>query len=123
MKKEVLGILTLEIAEEFNLIEHKGKKIVIYDDRKNYIAKHKNEYKTENSFKKTISNLSLIITAPDFVYYNESINGLEYFKLIDEDVLVAVRVMNSKELKVRSVYPVSKTKIENRKNKINKGNS
>ncbi|QVK19780.1 hypothetical protein KHQ81_15575 (plasmid) [Mycoplasmatota bacterium] len=118
MKKELLGVLTEKIAKKFNLEEHSGKNIVIYDDKKIYIEKHKDEYKDEESYNNTVNNLSSIITSADFVYYNESTLGLEFFKYIDEDVLVAIRVANAKELKVRSVYPVSKTKIQNRKKKL-----
>lgn len=33
--------------------------------------------------------------------------GLEYFKNVRENILVAVRVKPGRELKVKSVYPVS----------------
>lgn len=69
--KEVLGILTEEIARKFQLDKHKGKKIVIYEDRKKYIEKHKDEYSSIDSFNKTVNNLSTIITTPDYVFYNE----------------------------------------------------
>lgn len=43
--------------------------------------------------------------------------GLEYYKQLKSDILVAVRVNNGKELKVKSVYPVKRSKVENRKKK------
>ena len=54
---------------------------------------------------------------PDYVFYDKSKKGLEFYKKINSNILVAVRVDNGKELKVKSVYPIKETKIENRKKK------
>lgn len=43
--------------------------------------------------------------------------GLEFFKNIRGNILVAVRISPANELKVRSFYPVTQTKIDNRKKK------
>ena len=70
------------------------------------------DYKTveDNSLEKIISN-------PDYVFYDKSKKRLEYYKRLKSDILVAVRVNNGKELKVKSVYPVKRSKVENRKKK------
>ena len=64
-----------------------------------------------------MTNLESIIERPDYVYYDVDKKGLEYYKNIKENVLVAVRISSGNELKVKSVYPVTETKIENRKKK------
>lgn len=64
-----------------------------------------------------MANLEKIIKDPDYVYYDVNKKGLEYYKNIKENTLVAIRISNGNELKVRSVYPVTETKIKNRKKK------
>ena len=110
--KKVLGKVSKEIAENWNIDEHKNKKIVIYEEAiKHSMERHIDDYYyVMNSLEKIINN-------PDYVFYDKSKKGLEYYKQLKSDILVAVRVNNSKELKVKSVYPVKKSKIENRKKK------
>ena len=64
-----------------------------------------------------MNSLEKIINNPDYVFHDKSKKGLEYYKQLKSDILVAVRVNNGKELKVKSVYPVKRSKVENRKKK------
>lgn len=66
-----------------------------------------------------MDSLEDIINSPDYVFYDKSKAGLEYYKNVKGNILVAIRVKPGKELKVKSVYPVEPIKIENRKRKEN----
>lgn len=108
--KRVLGKVSKKIVENCNINEQKN---VIYEETiKHSMERYIDDYKTveDNSLEKIISN-------PDYVFYDKSKKRLEYYKRLKSDILVAVRVNNGKELKVKSVYPVKRSKVENRKKK------
>lgn len=116
--KRVLGEVTKEIADNWDIKEYRNKKIVIYPDKKEHAKeKHINDYEKEEDYYYVMDSLETIINSPDYVFYDKSKQGLEYYKEVKVNVLVAVRVVPGNELKVKSVYPVEKTKIENRKKK------
>ena len=118
--KQILGKINQDIIDKWYLQEHKEKNIVFYSDRKDHCEEHKEQYDSEKDFNYVMSNLKNIIRYPDYVYYDVNKKGLEYYKSVKGNVLVAVRISSGNELKVRSVYPVSKAKIENRKKKESK---
>ena len=108
--KRALGKVSKKIVENCNINEQKN---VIYEETiKHSMERYIDDYKTveDNSLEKIISN-------PDYVFYDKSKKRLEYYKRLKSDILVAVRVNNGKELKVKSVYPVKRSKVENRKKK------
>lgn len=115
--KQILGEISPKIIKKWNLEKYKGKKIVFYSDRKKHCEEHITQYDKEEDFYYTIANLEKIINKPDYVYYDVDKKGLEYYKNIRGNILVAVRISPGNELKVRSIYPVTPTKIENRKKK------
>ena len=120
MKVKYLGILTESIADYWNISEHKNKPILVFEDRINHVIdNHLKDFGSKKTIKKIYDNLKNIISKPDYVFYNESSKGLEYYKKIDENICVVVRINYGKVLKVRSWYPVKNTKIENRKKKEN----
>ena len=116
--KRVLGEITKDVVEQWGLKEHQGKKIVMYYDRReHYKQRHLKDFENESNYYFVMDSLEEIIKSPDYVFYNEITLGLEYYKKLNENILIAVRISDGKELKVRSVYPVSQNKIENRKKK------
>ena len=116
--KRVLGKVSKEIAENWDINEHKNKKIVIYEEAiKHSMERHIDDYETIEDYYYVMNSLEKIINNPDYVFYDKSKKGLEYYKQLKSDILVAVRVNNGKELKVKSVYPVKRSKVENRKKK------
>ena len=60
-----------------------------------------------------MSNIDLIIKETLFVYYDKSRNSLLYFKEIDENVCVVVKLTLRKNIDCyfATVYPISKNKI------------
>lgn len=118
--KRILGEVSNEVIDTWNLPEYKNKKIVMYPDAKEHSKEaHIKDYNTEDDYYFVMDSLENIIKYPDYVFYDKSKKGLEYFKNVRGNILVAVRVKPGRELKVKSVYPVSQEKIENRKRKEN----
>jgi len=116
-----IGILKPEIAKYWSLDEHANKPIVIYNDRKQHIIdRHLKDFGSIEKIDECWNKLSKIINKPDNVFYNEKTKGLEYYKKIDEEIVVAVRINFSKVLKIRSFYPANKGKLKNRKKKERK---
>lgn len=60
------------------------------------------------------SKLDLIIKKPDKTFYNEKTNGLEFYKKINDIIIVAIRINIGSTLKIRSFYPANKNKLNNR---------
>ena len=116
--KRILGQINNEIIEQWELYEHKNKKIVMYPEAKAHSKdRHINDYPSIEDYYIVMDSLEKIIQNPDYVFYDKSKKGLEFYKKIKSNILVADRVDDGKELKVKSVYPVENTKIENRKKK------
>lgn len=119
--KRILGKINLDIIKKWELYEHKNKKIVIYDDAIEHSkSRHLNDFPSEKDYYIVMNKLEEIIKKPDYVFYDKLKKGLEYYKKINSNVLVAIRIDNGTELKVKSVYPVKPGKIENRKKKESK---
>lgn len=116
--KRILGEVSNEVVEKWQLYEYKSKKIVIYPEAKEHSKdRHINDYKSVDDYYYVMDSLEEIINNPDYVFYDKSKAGLEYYKNIRGNILVAIRVVPGKELKVRSVYPVEQEKINNRRKK------
>ena len=120
MKKEVLLNIDQNYIKRYKNLgeEFIGKKIVMYDDRYNHIEKHRNEFISVESYNVTINSLEDIIKNPEFIAIDSKNNSLEFIKKITENVLVAVRVSNSKELKIKTLYPINDKKKNRLKNRI-----
>lgn len=116
--KRILGEVSREVVEQWQLVQHKGKKIVMYPDRKEHSKeRHLQDFGSEEYYYFVMDSLETIIQNPDYVYYNKETSGLEYYKNLPNNVVIAIRISDGKELKVRSVYPVDEVKIVNRKKK------
>ena len=118
MSYKFLGILDKDIAEYWNIEEHANKPILVFDDRIQHVKdNHLKDFGSIDEITKTYNDLHNIIKKPDYVFYNKSTQGLEYYKTLKDGICVAVRISNGKCLKVRSWYPANKNKITNRKKK------
>ena len=120
-KFEYVGKLEPKIAEYWNIGEHANKPIVIFEDRKKHIIdNHLKDFGTIEKIDHVWSKLSAIIKKPEAVFYNEKTKGLEFYKTIDNMIVVAVRINFGSVLKIKSFYPANKNKLNNRKNKKEK---
>lgn len=81
MRVRLLGILKEEIAEYWNIEEHKNKPIIVYDDRIKHVEeKHLKDFGSIDEINKYYDSLNNIIKNPDYVFFNDNMNGLEYYK-------------------------------------------
>ena len=111
---KIVGYLSEEIMEKYNLYEYKNKPIVQSLDLYVHIEKHISDFKSVDSFNYTVSNIDKIIKEPQFVFFEKDRNSLLYYKKLDENVCVVVklRLRDNKDSYVASVYPVSEYKIQ-----------
>lgn len=110
--------LNPDIANYWDLKEHANKPIVIYNDRKQHIIdNHLKDFGSIEKIENVWSKLGIIIKDPDDTFYNEKSKGLEYYKKIDDMIVVAIRINFGTVLKIRSFYPANKNKLNNRNSK------
>ena len=111
--KKIVGVISDEIVEKYKLYEYRNETIVQSLDSYQHIAKHIQEFENVDSYNNTVNSISNIIKNSKFVYYNSSKNSLLYFKKIDENVCVVVKLKlrKNKDTYVATIYPISETKI------------
>ena len=115
IKYKYLGILKPDVAKKLGLLEHKNKPILVYNDRIEHVINHHSEdFGTKDKIMFVYNNLSNIIKNPDYTFYNLKNNSIEYYKNINFDICVVVRIAPGKILKVRSWFPPNRGKINNR---------
>lgn len=115
---EYIGKLNANIAKYWKLEEHANKPIVIFYDRKQHVIdKHLRDFGSKERIDYVWSRLGDIIKSPDSVFYNIKTKGLEYYKKIDDTIVVAIRINFGSTLKIKSFYPANKNKLNNRQSK------
>ena len=116
--KRILGEVSKSVADYWDIRQYENKKIVLYPEiREHCKERHMADYASVADYYYVMDSLEEVVSDPDYVFYDKSKSGLEYYKNVRGNILIAVRVAKGAELKVRSVYPVSYEKIENRKKK------
>ncbi len=116
MKKTIFKI-TKEYSEKYSISEKFiDKTIVLYNDRIKHIEKHRNEF-AKDTLEDIIENLSSIVAAPDYISIDQHKEGVQLVKKVNDNILVAIRLSNSSELKIKSVYPISNAKYIRLKNR------
>ena len=113
-KVKVVGTISDEIVDKYKLYPYRGKVIVQSFKLYIHIEKHIKEFKNVNNYYKAIRGIKGIIAYPYFVYYDNLRNSLLYFKQLDENVCVVVKLILKKKTNcyVATLYPISKKKIE-----------
>ena len=110
---KIVGVISDEIVDKYKLYNYRNETIVQSLDLYKHIEKHIHEFKSIDSYKNTINNISNIIGEPEFVYYYKNKNSLLYFKEIEENVCIVVKLKlrKNKETYISTIYPISKNKI------------
>ena len=110
---KIIGTISNEIIEKYQLYEYKNIKIVQSLDLYVHISKHVLEFTSIDSYNKTINNIENIINDPDFVYYNKKRNSLQYYKKLDENICIVIKLIlrKNKNCYIATIYPVSEQKI------------
>lgn len=111
---KIVGKIDKKITDEYNIPEYENQNIVQYMDLYMHVLKHIPEFESIDSYNNAVLKIDEIIAKPDFVYYEKKKNSLHYFKEIDEDVCVIVKLnlRKNKDNSVSTIYPVNKNKIE-----------
>ena len=105
-----VGVLTPEIINILSL-DIQSANICISDDKITYTKKHESKFKDYSEYKKCIEETSNIIANPDYVAVHPNGNSIEYIKKIDQVMLVAVRVKNAGTLWIKSIFPITESKL------------
>lgn len=111
---KIVGKISDDVVEKYKLYEYQDMEIVQSLDLYLHIAKHVKEFESVDSFNHTIDNIPLIISNPDFVYHDPHRKSLLYFKELDENVCVVVKLnlKKNKDTYIATIYPISKAKIQ-----------
>lgn len=110
-EKRIIMTIDKNYLDRHNLLsQYLGKKIVIYNGIISHFAKHEAEFSNKTSYHASVNNIDKIIKNPEFISFDSKNNLLEFVRKMLDDTLVAVRVSLSKELKVKTMYPINSTK-------------
>lgn len=109
-----IGKITMNIINLLEL-EMEEKEIIIWKDRFDYIEKHKSDFDNEEQYKKHVEAIPDIVQNPDYVGIHPNGKSVEFIKMVDKNMMVAVRLSTKSKLAFRSSYPISETKFENYK--------
>ena len=109
--KIVVGSLKPDVIKTLGITRDPCN-IVLWEDRFDYIQKHKPDFKSEESFRLCISKIPEIIDCPDYVAIHPTKNSIEYIKQVDELTIVAVRLRPSGELALRTVFPLTNKQLQ-----------
>ncbi len=113
MNKEYITKISKKDAENCNRPDLVGKNIVLYEsDKLHCYSEHYKNFKNKKEFGFVMNNLDFIINECDFVLFNCKNKSLEYYKKLNSNITVRVRVEDSNELKIKTMFPVSESKYE-----------
>ncbi len=112
--KKIVGVISNDIIDKYKLYDYKNTTIVQSLDLYLHITKHISEFSSVDNYNKAITNIENIINNPLFVYYDKCKNSLLYFKKIEENVCVVVKLnlQKNKDNYVATIYPISENKIQ-----------
>lgn len=111
MQKKKLLTIDECYAKKYHLDDiYIGKSIVMYDDRYEHMKKHALEFSTKQEYQEVINNIEYIVNSPDFISIDKNKKGMYFIKTLNDNIMVVVRIANTKELKVRTLYPINNTK-------------
>lgn len=117
--KRYMGFLSDDFCNKFNIQEFKDKKVVMYSNRYSHIERHKEHFETIENYENAVNSIEDIIKNPLEVIHDPSKMGLEFYAIVDELVLVAIRAdLTASELKIKSMYPVTEAKLKKRQEKF-----
>lgn len=112
---KIVGFIDKNLCKKWCLEDYSERPIIQSLGLYVHIAKHASEFISVDSFNYTIDHINDVIIEPDYVYYNQECNSLEYYKRLMENVCVIVKLNNKRELYVGSLFPATENKINGRK--------
>lgn len=109
--KLIIGKLTPEVISTLGL-STSPRDIVMWEDRYQYIQKHKSDFLSEENFSSCIKKIPDVIATPDYVALHPSNGSIEYIKQIDELLIVAIRLKNTGSLALRTAFPLTQKQLQ-----------
>ena len=111
---KVVGVISDDIVDKQKSYDYRGREIVQSLDLYIHIAKHIKEFESVDSYNHAVSSIPEIISKPKYVYYDPNRNSLLYFKKIDENVclVVKLKLRKNKDTYVATIYPINENKIQ-----------
>ena len=107
--KKVLFTITKKYCAKYSINDaYAGKEIAIYNYSYKHIAKHKDEFYSEDSYNFAVNEIANIVSNPDFITINSGNSSMNLIKKITEDnVLVALTInYDEDDLVVKTMYPI-----------------
>ncbi|WXJ86893.1 hypothetical protein MHOCP_09100 [Moorella humiferrea] len=105
-KVQNVGILSQKVISILGL-NYSPKQILIGPSNIEHMKK-----KHPDCFDKYFEKIPEIISKPDYVGKHPSKDSIEYIKTFDEHILIAVRISQSGNLYVRSLYEISPERLK-----------
>lgn len=109
--KLIIGKLTPEVISTLGL-SSSPRDIIMWEDRYQYIQKHKSDFQSEENFNSCVKKIPDVIADPDYVALHPSKGSIEYIKQIDELLIVAVRLKNTGSLALRTAFPLTQKQLQ-----------
>lgn len=103
LEQKVIELLQLQITPGIILIDVANIK---------HTEKHKAKFKSEADYIKHIESITEIIQNPDFVGIHPDGISIEFFKKIDEILVLAIRMRPQEPFWVRTVFPITPDKLQ-----------
>lgn len=89
-----------------------GKSIVVYRNQLPHLKKHLSQFSNSVLARDIEATIKLVITSPDYIAPDCNNNSIQFVKQLSDATLVAVRFSASRELKVRTIYPIEPVKYK-----------
>ena len=109
--KLMIGKLTPDVISVLGLSSD-PRDIVMWEDRYQYIQKHKGDFQSEDNFFSCVKKIPDVVADPDYVALHPSKGSIEYIKQINELVIVAVRLKNTGNLALRTFFPLTQKQLQ-----------
>lgn len=103
LNRFVIGKLELNMEE---------KDILIGADKISYAEKHMHKFSDFAEYKKHIEAAPYIIQNPEYIGKHPDGQSIEYIRKVDDLMLVAVKVKPHGFLWVKSIFPITESKLE-----------
>lgn len=118
MKKRKISKVSLKVAQDCKRMDLLDKPIVIYEnDERHCYNRHYSDFENPRDFSFVMKNLSYIIDECDFVLFNDKNNSLEYYKKLNNNVTIRIKIENSNELKIKTFFTIPDEKYEIKRTK------
>ena len=109
---KIVGKISDEVVNRYELYEYRDVDIIQSMGLFHHIQKHLEEFKSIDSFNLAMNSIPNILSNPRYVCYDRQKNSLLYYKELEENVCVVVKLnLSKKGPYVATVYPISENKI------------